>query len=45
MSVIIKKPKVESEERKNFKCLLHKNSLEFENEFRLFRKLLNCRVR
>ena len=45
MSTVTKKLKVESEEGQIFKCSLHTNNLELEDELRLFGKLLSCRVR
>ena len=45
MFAILKKPKVGSEKGQIFKCSLHTNSLELEDELILFEKVLNCRVR
>ena len=45
MFAITKKLKVGSEEGQIFKCLLHTNSLELEDELVLFGKVLSCRVR
>ena len=45
MSIIIKKPKVGSEEGQIFKCSLHTNGLYLEDELILFGKVLSCRVR
>ena len=42
---ITKKLKVGSEEGQIFKCSLHTNGLNLEDEVRLFGKLLSCRVR
>ena len=45
MFTITKKQNVGSEEGQIFKCSLHKNGLDLENELILFEKLLSCRVR
>ena len=45
MSIITKKLKVGSEEEQIFKCSLHTNGFEFEDELRFFGMLLSCRVR
>ena len=45
MSVVTRKPKIGKEEGQIFKCLLHTNSLELEDELIFFGKVLSCRVR
>ena len=45
MSTITKKPIVENEEVQVFKCSLHINGLELEDELILFGRLFSCRVR
>ena len=44
MSAITKKLKVLSKEQ-IFKCSLHINNLELEDQFRFLGKLLSCRIR
>ena len=45
MSTITTKLKVGSEGGQVFKCSLHTNGLELEDELILFGKFLSCRVR
>ena len=45
MFVFTKKLKVGNEEGQIFKCSLHANGLELEDELRLFGKILDCRIR
>ena len=45
MSTITKNLKVGSEEGQILKCSLHTNGLELEDELKLFKIFLNCRIR
>ena len=45
MCSITRKPEVGSEEGETFKCSLHTNGLELEDELILFEKVLSCIIR